>query len=215
MYLIELMQDHDEDGRILKKAASLFFSEQCSLFDCHGTLFNPSALDPNTTLVLLFVWSMSQDRWKHLMENIQGLLKDCVDYQIIYIWKGSPVCDNSIQERMKELNGTTLGLTCDYPKLRVVFDTLLSKVIGSNYIFRNDVIITTVVDKDGTKQFSKWKNITDLQYKSNSISENYLRLKRLQEVAQDGNTEILRSLLVTEGKDFLLLGDSKQVVLSF
>ncbi|KAH9290212.1 hypothetical protein KI387_034329, partial [Taxus chinensis] len=206
-------EEDDEDGRLLKKAASMFFNDECVLFDCHGCQFKPSTLLPNTTLVLVFEWNISRDSWKQFMENIEELLKPSIYSHVIYIRKGFPVSDASIQVSMESKKGITLGLPCDYSRVSLAFETILSKVIGPSYSYGSPdyAIITTVIEKEGAKQFSKWENISSLFHERNFKSENYVRIKRLTEVAQKSNIELLKSLLVTQGKYFLLVNNSKQV----
>ncbi|KAH9290209.1 hypothetical protein KI387_034326, partial [Taxus chinensis] len=206
-------EEDDEDGRLLKKAASMFFNDECVLFDCHGCQFKPSTLLPNTTLVLVFEWNISRDSWKQFMENIEELLKPSIYSHVIYIRKGFPVSDASIQVSMESKKGITLGFPCDYSRVSLAFETILSKVIGPSYIYGSPdyAIITTVFEKEGAKQFSKWENISSLFHERNFKSENYVRIKRLTEVAQKSNIELLKSLLVTQGKYFLLVNNSKQV----
>ncbi|XP_057847960.2 putative disease resistance protein At4g19050 [Cryptomeria japonica] len=205
-------EEGDEDGRLLRKAASMFFNDECLLFDCQGCEFKPSTLLPKTRLVFVFEWNISRDPWKQFMENIEGLLKESTNFQIIYFRKGYPVADGFIQASIERLEGITLGIPCDYSRVSLAFETLLSQIIGPSYIYGSPdyAITTTVMEVEGTKQFSRWENISNLFNERNFKSENYIRIKELSEVAQKNNIELLRSLLMTQGKDFIL-SNSKQV----
>lgn len=205
--------DGDAEKEMMRKAASMFFSDECVLFDAYGCKIRPSTLAPNTTLAFVFDRRVSKDRWKQVVGDIKALHNTSLDLQIIHITNctPNPPCLGN-QDWILEPKGTTLSLSYRSTKVLLAFQRILSQVVGSAEL-EDDYVVTTTVEEEikGIKLFSRWKNISGLLKKITSKSESRLRIKKQLRTPKENNLETLRALLVTEGRDFLLNKDAEQV----
>ncbi|KAH9307423.1 hypothetical protein KI387_035334 [Taxus chinensis] len=175
-------------------ASKLLSGDQSLLTDSRGEPFSLSTVAPNTLLLVMYD-EEHENAWEspwRLLEEIVKHEHSLIHFQIIYVGKYFGQLSQSFADRI-------MGCASHESEARL----LLYKIQQLTSASYPHLLVTEVVlDEEGHKHFSKWKNIRDPDEFFLSKSKLYADLHKLTQpsVEAESNVKLLRALFADDAE---------------